>query len=355
MILTEIAQLIKSSANNISFIYAFNSTGKTRLSVEYKNLTKAENGDSHSGVYYNAFSEDLFIWDNDESNSQANIKLDIQSSSLNQYHSYIVADKSVLENKLIKYNSKFIFDLQENSNPEEGIDSISFYRFDDTDKTTPIKISRGEERIFVWCFFLALFEFDGWSGVHNSHIFIDDPISSMDDHNVFVTVDTILDIVKAKPDSQKIIITTHHIGFFSILSDLFEKTGSKFKRQVDYHVMSLIDDEISFDKRDDGVFLYHLHLMKMINDAIVRNKVYAYHFVLMRQVLETISSFFGGGRGFSTVLKEIGLSDDKYANIINSLSHKHSYRPQPLIANPADAGFLKEIFDAIQVKYKFHL
>ena len=53
--INEIAQEIKDSKQPIVLIYAFNSTGKTKLSVEYKNLTKKEDR-THSGVYYNAYS-----------------------------------------------------------------------------------------------------------------------------------------------------------------------------------------------------------------------------------------------------------------------------------------------------------
>ena len=54
---------------NIILVYAFNGTGKTRLSREYKDLTKDKEG-NHTGVYYNAFSEDLFRWNNDEENNR---------------------------------------------------------------------------------------------------------------------------------------------------------------------------------------------------------------------------------------------------------------------------------------------
>ena len=60
----EIAQEIKNQKENVILIYAFNATGKTRLSVEYKNITKNPDDGKHTGVYYNAFSEDLFLWDN---------------------------------------------------------------------------------------------------------------------------------------------------------------------------------------------------------------------------------------------------------------------------------------------------
>ena len=59
-----------------------------------------------------------------------------------------------------------------------------------------MKISRGEERMFVWCFFLALFEVEGWADKQSSHFFIDDPVSSLDDHNIFITASTIYDLIE---------------------------------------------------------------------------------------------------------------------------------------------------------------
>ena len=40
MEIKEIAKLIKNASENIFLIYAFNGTGKTRLSKEYKDITK---------------------------------------------------------------------------------------------------------------------------------------------------------------------------------------------------------------------------------------------------------------------------------------------------------------------------
>ena len=52
-----------------------------------------------------------------------------------------------------------------------------------------IKISRGEENIFIWCLFLAIAELaidDDGNGPYNwvKFIYVDDPISSLDDNNV---------------------------------------------------------------------------------------------------------------------------------------------------------------------------
>ena len=71
--LTEIAQELKNSPKKVQLIYAFNGAGKTRLSRAFKELVspkheeeEAQDGDTGVKVlYYNAFTEDLFYWDND--------------------------------------------------------------------------------------------------------------------------------------------------------------------------------------------------------------------------------------------------------------------------------------------------
>lgn len=73
--LTEIAQQLKDSNKKVQLIYAFNGTGKTRLSREFKELispkTSGEEDTQESELankkilYYSAFTEDLFYWDND--------------------------------------------------------------------------------------------------------------------------------------------------------------------------------------------------------------------------------------------------------------------------------------------------
>jgi hypothetical protein len=59
--------------------------GKTRLSVAYKNATKEANG-THTGIYYNAYSEDLFAWNNDIENGETNIRLNVLPSNLSRLH-----------------------------------------------------------------------------------------------------------------------------------------------------------------------------------------------------------------------------------------------------------------------------
>ncbi len=364
MNLLEIAKKIKDFGENksIVLIYAFNSTGKTRLSVAYKELTKNENNGKHAGVYYNAFSEDLFVWDNDEPHDNAHVQLKILPSSLNQFHSYIMDDTDKLKEKLKLYYPQYQFELNPYINDkgdkdfEKGIFSITFYHKTDTEKQTPIKISRGEERIFVWCFFLALFEIDGWVGEQNEHIFIDDPVSSLDEQNIYTTADSIFKIIEDHYMEKRIIITTHHIGLFSILYDKLKKgsKSGKYKNITKVFTLNKNGDEIALNTQNQDVFLFHLYLIKMLH-SLRKEDIAQYHFVLLRQLLENISSFLGSGQ-VSYVLEQIGIENiQKTMDRINSLSHKDTYRYQYYMSNPEDVDIFTQIIDKIQEKYKFKI
>ncbi len=51
--------------------YAYNRTGKTRLSMEFKDIGKRKNSGIADTLYFNAYTEDLFSWDNDIENDTA--------------------------------------------------------------------------------------------------------------------------------------------------------------------------------------------------------------------------------------------------------------------------------------------
>lgn len=349
--LTEIAEQLKANKEPIMLIYAFNSTGKTQLSVEYKNITKKEDG-KHTGVYYNAYSEDLFRWDNDEWNDNENMRLEIIPSSLNPYFSSIIETPDLLEEKLARYLPKYTYTFDINPNPEIGIDAIRF----SIDGKNNIKIARGEERIFVWCFFLALFDADAWTGEQDAYFFIDDPVSSMDDYNVFITADSIIQLIDEKiiKSEKRIIITTHHIGLYSILFDRLRKgeKSDRYRNLTKSLILAKNGAEFEIKNHNKDVFLFHLHLMQTLDESI-RNKLYLFHFVLLRQLLENISSFIGTRR-VEFILSEINVDKPNDAiEMINSLSHQNVYRFQFNEMSPEQETFFKDVFKKIQDKYNF--
>jgi len=92
--------------------------------------------------------------------------------------------------------------------------------------------------------------------------------------------------------------------------------------------------------------------MQVFNEAINNNKIMGYHFIMLRQLLEIISSFLGTG-GIKMALSEIGVADaDMVSNQVNALSHKDA-RPQSADLNPLDADLLIDLYNKIQEKYHF--
>ena len=77
--LKEIAEYFRKFLDDKKYIilYAYNGTGKTRLSNEFKNIGKKFNKETEEytadTLYYNAFTEDLFHWDNDLENDEIRI------------------------------------------------------------------------------------------------------------------------------------------------------------------------------------------------------------------------------------------------------------------------------------------
>lgn len=349
----EIAEEIHKYKETIVLVYALNGTGKTRLSVAYKDLGKENNDGNHSGVYYNAFSEDLFVWDNDEPNDNADVKLTINWSSLNKFHSFL--DVPIIEEKLSLYNPKYKFKFNTYKDLEKGIESVTFYMDDETE--SPIKISRGEERIFVWCFFLALFEVDGFADMQNAHFFIDDPVSSLDDHNIFITTRSILELIKANYlKKEKIIISTHHIGLFSTLATWLKSDNSNggVGNLTKLNILKNKDGVISLKGVNSDVFLYHLHLLQTLQLA-KKEQLFKYHIVLLRQLLENVNSFIGS-RKISRILKHIGVKDfDNVADEINALSHKQAYQFQSSEMSEAEETLFNDVLEKLITTYNFKI
>ncbi len=373
--LNEIANEIKSSSERIHLIYAFNGTGKTRLSKEYKDVSK--NGDIHTGVYYNAYSEDLFYWDNDTENEGYPPRLLLEYSSLNKHHNIIYQESEEKRNedekldsireKLKLYNFKFDFKFELYEDEEErGIEFIYFWNKDeetvDEEGETIrewIKISRGEERIFIWCFFLALFEIDALSSDSSQFYFIDDPVSSLDDNNLFLTANLLFDLIETNYAKKKFIITSHHIGFINILSKWLKygEQKDKYTHTTKVSKLECKNELYKLVNCNNEPLLYHLYLIKELDlaskDISETTKLKRYHIVLLRQVLESTASFLGAGH-FSFTLQQLGYNGNE-PEIINALSHTNFYAYDFHEIQEPTLSLIKEIIDKLLTKYHFRV
>ena len=73
---------LRDDLNDLELVllYAFNRTGKTRLSMEFKERGKRQNSGKADTLYFNAFTEDLFPWENDlENDAERGLKVNYDS------------------------------------------------------------------------------------------------------------------------------------------------------------------------------------------------------------------------------------------------------------------------------------
>ena len=170
-----------------------------------------------------------------------------------------------------------------------------------------------------------------------------------------------MDIVENNYKKKKIIITTHHVELFSILIDRLRKaSGSeRFKNITKTFILGKDSNgELLLSTYGNDVFLYHLHLYKMIKENIGTTQngyLDCFNFVLLRHLLENIASFLGRSGNFGFALSRIGFEDPNIANIVNELSHKDVYYYQTNLMSPEQQRLFMDIFDKIETSFRFHI
>ena len=336
--LKDIAQKLRDTDKKVQLIYAFNGVGKTRLSREFKELISPKNhGDEDEDedseikvLYYNAFTEDLFYWDNDLE-ADSNRKLKIQPNGFTdwvlreqgQERNIVTHFQRYTSNKLTpRFNEDYkeiTFSIEGGN--EEVIDNI--------------KISKGEESCLIWCVFYSLLsqivanlniaepderetnQFDNLQ-----YIFIDDPVSSLDENHLIELAVNIAGLIKSSQSELRFIITTHNPLFYNIL---YNELDLKKKNKKGNECCFLLD------KKDDGTFeldgklgdsnksfSYHHYLIQIIHEAIDDNNIHKYHFMLLRNLYEKTANFLGYPQWSDL------LPDDKktyYNRVIQFTSH----------------------------------
>lgn len=93
--LKKLANRIRDDLNDNEFVllFAYNGTGKTRLSFEFKEAGKRKNGKSDT-LYFNAYTEDLFHWDNDfENDSVRALKINSGSKFFEGFKELSIEEK----------------------------------------------------------------------------------------------------------------------------------------------------------------------------------------------------------------------------------------------------------------------
>ncbi len=379
--LIEIAQELNDSGKKVQLIYAFNGTGKTRLSREFKDLiapkSDAETEDtglaSKKIIYYNAFTEDLFYWDNDLEND-IEPKLIIQP---NIFTKWIFEDQGqdgrIIENfqhytdvKLTPhFNAPYTIEDSGREKLIPAFTEVTFsYERGNDERSDNIKISKGEESCFVWSVFYSLLEqvvdvlnvpevserethqFD-----HLEYIFIDDPVSSLDDNHLIELAVNLAQLIKNSMSDLKFLITTHNPLFYNVLHNEFKKAA--FKK---YFLKKDEDGQYNLESQsNDAPFSYHLFLKAEIEKAIETGQVQKYHFNFLRNILEKTSTFLGYENWGKILPKTTDGKTDPYeSRIINISSHSKHSAEEIVQLTENDKRVLAYLLKEIKKNHKFN-
>ena len=319
-------------------LYAFNRTGKTRLSMDFKARGKRRNRGDADTLYFNAFTEDLFTWENDLKNdAERGLKVNYLSKFFDGFTN--LGLEPTIDEYLSRY-ADFRFDLKYRE-VQQGKESFTkpYFVIFEKDGQENIKISRGEECIFIWCTFMAICErvLDG----HESYkwvkyIYIDDPISSLDDNNaIAVTCDLaklVRRVVNRKKDDGtsnpiKVVVSSHHSLFFNVMCNEIAraKEGEPKVRHKRYFLhRPNSEGKYSLRSTEDTPFFHHvssLSELRMAADPKV-GTLYTFHFNALRSIMEKTAAFFGH-TDISFCLKSLDNEEDSalFNRALNLLSH----------------------------------
>lgn len=355
-LVTRLRDDLTSGNQDFVLLYAYNGTGKTRLSMEFKEAGKRNNNMKPDTLYFNAFTEDLFSWDNDlEHDNERRFRINSDSRFFKGLRDLALEER--IGDYLARY-ADFLFDIDYDNW------TISFRK----DEASHIKISRGEENIFIWCIFMAICErmIDGAeSYAWVKYIYIDDPISSLDDNNAIAVAsdlakmlhraksrtkkETVSGIERAIPDPIKTVLSTHHALFFNVVCNELKKEAHK------KYFLHRPDRGTAYTLRatDDVPFFHHVAMLAEVQKAASDGKLYTYHFNMLRSIMEKTATFFGRD-DFSSCIH--GVEDEVlYARALNLLSHGKYAIYQPMEMVEDTKKLFRDILSAFLIKYQFAL
>lgn len=356
--LSEIAEQLQNSTAKVQLIYAFNGVGKTRLSEEFKRLASLKKSDDEDEftriIYYNAFTEDLFYWDNDL-DDHIDRKIKIQP---NLFTDWLLRDEG--KEKEISDYFAYYTNSKLSANFNDDFSEVTFaLQGSDEEGADRIKISKGEESCFIWSVFYATLklvidelntEKDNRSTNrfdHLQYVFIDDPVTSLDENRIIELAIDLAQQIEKCDVSVKFIITTHNPLFYNVMSN-------EIKKIKKYTLNKFEDGTYSLDElNSDTPFSYHLHLLLELQHAIKTDEIKKYHFNMIRNILEKTSVFLGHTR-WGELLEKLEKGNARYqARLINISSHSKLSNLEASNITDSDKNMLRDLVKQFVETYHF--
>lgn len=343
-------QQIAAQNKKCTLIFAHNGTGKTRLSMAFKEQGKTRDADgtvtARDTLYFNAYTEDLFSWDNDLTHDRDRV---LRMNTASAFFDGLA--ELEMENRirpLLRRHADFDFQI------DYGQGTILFWRETVKDAAgedvpVPIKISRGEENIFIWCFFLAVAQLaiDGQEAYEwVRYLYIDDPISSLDENNAIAVAAHLARMLKGQ-ERLKAVISSHHTLFFNVLCNELGRPWQFY----------LGREAAGWVLRDTGQTprFYHVAMLKELHEAAQAGRLFTYHFTILRSIMEKTATFHGFSH-FGDVMKRAPDDEDGtlHFRYIQLLSHGGYSLFEPAEMLPENKDIFRRILENFMADYRFN-
>lgn len=334
---------------NLLLIYAYNRTGKTRLSRKFKEKAKSRNNEESNTLYFNAYTEDLFTWDNDlDNDSERFLNINPDSDFFSGIEELSIEPR--IEYYLNRY-TEFDFD----------IDYIEWTVTFSKDREPNIKISRGEQNLFIWCFFMAICELaiDGDESYDwVDYVYIDDPVSSLDDNNVIAVAHDLANLLKRASSREKStgeaapiksVISSHHSLFYNVICNELRSV----KHQKFFIHQQNKEGRYTLRKTTDSPYFHHIAALSDLISISTSGTLNYHHFNSLRCIMEKTAAFFGHS-SFSKCLKGHP-KKELYARALNLRSHESYAIHNPTEMTEEDKNIFEEILYAFRDHYDFTL
>lgn len=353
--ISELAEkIIVEDSNKTLLIFASNSVGKTTLS---KCICDLKEFDEY--FCFNTFIEETFSWKNDFDNDEYFL-------TINENDEFI-RDAIItygLENRIneifrslidSKIDANFIIE-------ENKIKKICFSLVTgDNLSVSNIKLSKGEESLFIWSIFCTIIEMSLNEKIEENayeklnYIIIDDPVTSLEEEKIVSIALYIKDLIFSKIADLRnkninigILITTHSRLLYNVLFEEIKKQNNCFRLFKNSNGYDLV-------KQNDSPFGYHIEELKLLKKVIdSQEKIEKIYFNIFRNILEKTASFLGYSSKWSKCLSDSISDKNKFIRLLNLYSHSRLFDLDDKLISDEEQELFKKFFIQFLKDYKWN-
>jgi hypothetical protein len=202
------------------------------------------------------------------------------------------------------------------------------------------------------------------------YLYIDDPISSLDDNNAISVACDLAKLLRraatrkntdGAPAPIKVIFSSHHSLFFNVMCNEVGRRidgEPRISRKRYFLHRPGGDGTYTLQPTDDTPFFHHVATLAELQRAAdpKKGKLYTFHFNALRSVMEKTASFFGHP-SIAFCLKALDNEEDRalFNRALNLLSHGAYAIHEPTEMGEDNKALFRRILMAFIQEFEFAL